>query len=202
MLEADAAATRHSVEVVAEVAVADLARPTPCTGWDLRALLAHMTAQHRGFAAAAAGRGADEAAWRTADTDDPVRAYAAAAHEVIAAFTADGVPERDFFLPDLGRSVPGQIAIGFHLVDYVVHGWDVARTIGTAYRPPRAALDLALPIASAVPDGPARRAPGAAFGPGLRVPDDAETLDTILLLLGRDPAPARGPSGAGWQSPK
>src|SRR5918998_3703711 len=31
---------------------ADLGRPTPCAGWDLRALLEHMTGQDHGFAAA------------------------------------------------------------------------------------------------------------------------------------------------------
>lgn len=32
-----------------------MSRPTPCAGWSLRDLLARMTVQHRGFAAAAAG---------------------------------------------------------------------------------------------------------------------------------------------------
>ena len=61
---ADAAATRDSVAVVAGVTTEDLTRPTPCAGWNLLGLLAHMTAQHHGFAAAARGHGEDEAAWR------------------------------------------------------------------------------------------------------------------------------------------
>ena len=77
---ADAIAVRASVSVVAQSTPADLDRPTPCAGWDLAALLAHMTAQHRGFAAAAAGHGGDLALWQPVPLGtDPVRAYADAA---------------------------------------------------------------------------------------------------------------------------
>jgi len=68
-----------------------------------------------------------------------------------------------------------------------VHGWDVARALGVTFEPDQALLDLCLPIARAVPDGAARREPGAAFAPGLAVPPGSGTLDEILLLLGRDP---------------
>jgi hypothetical protein len=60
----DAVAVRNSVAVVAQVTAADLGRPTPCAAWDLRALLAHMTVQHLGFAAAAEGNGASPDIWR------------------------------------------------------------------------------------------------------------------------------------------
>jgi uncharacterized protein (TIGR03086 family) len=186
--EADAAAVRGSVEVVAQIRPADLTLPTPCAGWDLTALLAHMTAQHRGFAASAEGRGGDLAVWEPAVADDPVRAYADAAEAVITAFAAPDVPGRAFRLPEISteRTLPGRMAIGFHLVDYVVHGWDVARTLDVAYGPSPDVLALALPIARAVPGGEARRAPGAAFAPGLAVPAEADQLTEILLLLGRD----------------
>jgi len=38
------------------------------------------------------------------------------------------------YLPEVraGITVPAPIAIGFHLVDYVAHGWDVARTLGAS----------------------------------------------------------------------
>src|ERR1700760_1178506 len=117
-----------SVEVVSAVTADDLAKPTPCAGWNLADLLVHMTVQHRGFAAAARGNGADEAVWQPATVADavvadPARTYAAAAAEVIDAFAADGVPDREFALPDFGAGAtfPGAMAIGFHYVDYVVH---------------------------------------------------------------------------------
>ena len=46
-------AVLNSIALVDSVRVADLGAPTPCAGWNLADLLAHMTAQHRGFAMAA-----------------------------------------------------------------------------------------------------------------------------------------------------
>ena len=67
---------------------------------------------------------------------DPAGTYAAAA-DVVEAFAADGVLDATFMLPELGpgAAFPGALAIGFHFVDYVVHGWDVARTIDAPFQP-------------------------------------------------------------------
>ena len=120
-----------SVDVVNAVTPEQLRAPTPCAGWNLADLLAHMTVQHRGFAAAARGGGADPAVWRPdtvadAVAADPAGVYAAAAGDVLDAFTAEGVLDATFALPEFGpgAAVPGGLAIGFHFVDYVVHGWD------------------------------------------------------------------------------
>lgn len=186
----DIAAVRATVAVVAKISADDLRRPTPCAEWDLGTLLAHMTAQHYGFAAAAAGQGADRTAWRLVPLgDDFVRGYAAAADAVVDAFGADGVLDRPFVLPEFGtdQPFPGRLAIGFHLVDYVVHGWDVATSIGVAFQPPDDVVAAALPIARAVPVGAVREAPGGPFGPALPVAAGAAPMDEILALLGRDP---------------
>ena len=185
--KADTAAVRATVALVASISPADLDRPTPCAGWDLRALLAHMTAQHRGFAAAAVGRGAEEAVWRP-DSQDPLARYAASAADVITAFAPDEVLDRPFRFPEFDQPVPGRTAIGFHLVDYVVHGWDVAAATGLPWELPADVLEAALPIARAVPDGDERRRPGAPFAPAVRTPADPTPMTEILTLLGRSPA--------------
>ena len=185
----DAEAVRASVEVASLAGTADLTRATPCDDWTLAELLAHMTAQHNGFAAAAAGQGADLIRWQTgAPAADPVREYAAAAARVLAAFGAPGVLDRDFALPEISPQLrfPAEQAIGFHLVDYVVHGWDVARALGLRYDLEPALLAAALPIARSVPDGPNRRRPGASFAPRVAVTRGG-TLDQIVALLGRRP---------------
>lgn len=181
-------AVRATVPVVAQIRPSDLSLPTPCAEWDLGQLLAHMTAEHRGFAAAAAGHGGDRDVWRPRPLgDNPAEEYAQAAESVIAAFAGPDVPDREFVLAEVApQPIPGRLAISFHLVDYVVHGWDVARTLGIAYELPPDVLAAALPIAESVPDGDFRREPGAAFAP--RLPDPGEDpLDRILALLGRDP---------------
>jgi uncharacterized protein (TIGR03086 family) len=188
-----------SVDVVSAVTADDLSRPTPCAGWNLADLLTHMTVQHRGFAAAARGHGADEAVWQTGTVDeevavDPAGTYAAAAADVIDAFAGADVLESSFVLPELGAdaSFPGEMAIGFHYIDYVVHGWDVARALGRSYELPAEVLAAAVPLALFVPDGDFRAIDNAPFGPVIPVADSTGDLDRILAHLGRSPhwAPA------------
>ncbi|MBT2396694.1 TIGR03086 family metal-binding protein [Streptomyces sp. ISL-100] len=190
-----AQAVRDSVTLVRRVTRDDLPRPTPCAQWAMSDLLAHMTAQHRGFAAAALGHGQDAAHWTVRPLgDDAAAQYSEAAEQVIAAFATVDTPDRAFALPEFAvtHTFPAAQAVGFHLVDYVVHSWDVARSLGLAYAPGPELLRAALPIARAVPDGASRLAPDSHFRPGLIPAPDASTLTRILMSLGRSPD---------WQSP-
>src|SRR5262245_66651422 len=95
----DARAVRASVDVVSRITEADLCRPTPCAEWTLRDLLAQMTVQHKGFAAASAGRGADPEVWKVSGPGpDPVGEDATAADLGIAAWPWPGVRHRAFAL--------------------------------------------------------------------------------------------------------
>ncbi|MFE7742523.1 TIGR03086 family metal-binding protein [Nocardia sp. NPDC057455] len=183
-----ARSVRSSVDAVARVRPDQLECETPCAGWRLRDLLEHMTAQNHGFAAAARGSG-DPDAWAVRASGDPVADYRASADDVLAGFAAEDVFERALLLPEVlpDRGIPAELAIGFHLVDSVVHAWDVARSIGETITLDPDVGEAALNIALAVPDGPERTAPGAAFAPALSVPGQTPTLDRILLLLGRSP---------------
>jgi uncharacterized protein (TIGR03086 family) len=189
--ELDRRAVRASMDVVAQLRAEDLDRPTPCAGWTLADLLAHMTAQHQGFAAAAEGNGADLAVWRVEPVgDDAVIAYAKAAERVITAFAEDGVLDRRFALPEFGTGLtfPAAQAMGFHFIDYLVHGWDVARALGVEYTAEPDLAEAAWPIAQAVPNGEPRRMRGAAFQPWVAAPVGATHFDQILAMLGRPPA--------------
>src|SRR4051812_27737474 len=64
LLDLHRRAVDTSIDVVARSGPSDLDRPTPCAAWNLGQLLAHMTVQHHGFAAAAAGQVTDVEAWR------------------------------------------------------------------------------------------------------------------------------------------
>lgn len=183
-----------SVDIVDKIRPADLRRATPCDGWSLAQLLAHMTVQHRGFAAAARGDGANLAHWDAATVAgavaaDPAATYAAAAAEVLAAFANDGALEASFALPEFGAGAafPGEQAIGFHLVDYVVHGWDVARSIDVPFTLPDDVISAVLPLVLAVPDGDFRTAPESPFARAIAAGDDVSDLDRALLHLGRSP---------------
>ncbi|MEU2281547.1 TIGR03086 family metal-binding protein [Streptomyces sp. NPDC013178] len=190
----DAQAVRDSVSLVRQVTSDDLLRPTPCSAWTLTDLLAHMTAQHRGFAAAALGYGQDLAHWEVRPLPEGVAGeYGEAAEQVIAAFASVATCERPFVLPELsGGRFPAARAIGFHFLDYVVHSWDVARSLGVAYEPDAELQAAALAIARAVPDGGFRLTRDSPFRPALPADDGASTWEQILRLLGRSP---------GWRDP-
>ncbi|QEU90712.1 TIGR03086 family metal-binding protein [Streptomyces kanamyceticus] len=191
----DRTAVLESARILDQATPADWAAPTPCADWNLRELVAHMTGQHRGFAAAAAGRGSDLSAWRPAELgDDPVKAYRAAADEVLDAFARPGVLTSEFAIPEISTATtfPASVAIGFHFLDYVVHGWDVARALGIDPRLGDDVAEAALVFALRVPDDDRRLGPAAQFDPSLTPVREAGTLDLVLAALGRTP---------GWTAP-
>ncbi|MFE2263258.1 TIGR03086 family metal-binding protein [Streptomyces griseosporeus] len=202
----DARAVRDSVAVVRRATLDDLTRPTPCSAWNLGDLLEHMTVQHRGFAAAARGAGADLALWKPGQPGPgTVTRYLAAADEVIAAFAEVGAADQDFALPEFGTDAvfPAVRAIGFHFIDYVVHTWDVARALDVRFTPSPDLLEAALPLALAVPNDAHRRRPGAAFAPAEPHSTLRDPLARILVHLGRSPSwapPADDASARGWNS--
>lgn len=188
ILALDAQAVRESVKLVERSTAADLARPTPCAAWTLHDLLTHMATQHYGFAAASTGDG-DLARWHPRPLgEDPVAAYRASAEHVLAAFDADGVLDRQFPLPEIPRApaFPARQAVSFHFIDYVVHSWDVAKTLAVELNFDPALLNVALAIARAVPGGKARLVPGAAFSTEIEWLGDSR-LDQIVAILGRSP---------------
>lgn len=153
---------------------------------------------------AAAARGLDDpAVWEVRPAADPVCDFLSSAKDVVAAFAEPGALARTLALPEIppGR-FPATAALGFHLIDSVVHAWDVARSVG---RPVELDADLAptaLRVALAVPGGTSRERQGAAFGPALDVRAEAAPLDRILRLLGRSPqwrpSPAGGAAAPEW----
>ncbi|MCZ8381474.1 TIGR03086 family metal-binding protein [Mycobacterium sp. CPCC 205372] len=183
-----------SVDAVTAVTPEHLDLPTPCGDWTLRRLLAHMTVQHHGFAASARGGATELQVWdpdrvTAAVTADPVGSYTAAAEDLLTAFSADGVPEASFALPEFGPDAvfPGSVAIAMHFVDYAVHGWDVARSLGRPFALDDDVAAAALSVARIVPDDETRAAAGAPFGRAVQAGDGATDLDLLVAHLGRSP---------------
>ncbi|HEX5404709.1 MAG TPA: TIGR03086 family metal-binding protein [Pseudonocardiaceae bacterium] len=192
--ELDRRAVEVSRGLVRNVTTAQLGLPTPCAEWDLGALLAHMTVQHHGFARAVAGERTELADWQpgavdTAVAEDAASVYSSAVDHVLDAFGAPGALSGRAYLPEIrgGITVPAGMAMGFHFVDYVVHGWDVAAALRLPVEFDDEVLAAALEVAGQVPDDDASRGPGTAFHRGLAAPDDAAVLDRVLAMLGRSP---------------
>jgi uncharacterized protein (TIGR03086 family) len=187
----DRRAVEESVRLVQQISPDQLDSPTPCAEWNLRELLEHSIAQHHGFAKAAEGVDQDRADWLPQPlAADFVAAYRESADHVIHAFAPDDVLDRTFLLAEIDPAFRFRAAqsMGFHTVDYVVHSWDIARSIGAVLKLDDDLVAVGLQIAERVPEGERRLQPGAAFRPGLPSDDGATSLDRMLAMLGRSPS--------------
>lgn len=179
-------------EVVAQVHADQLWLPTPCPDWTLRGLLRHLVSENDGFAAAARDGSAPVQVWTGGRLeDDHVSAYRQSSERFAAAFEDEGALDEPMAVREFG-TFPRRVAVSFHLLDNVVHGWDVARAIDAPYDPPAELVAAALKVARLVPTAAETRGPGAAFDQVVPVPEAASDLDTLLTLTGRTPA---------WTSP-
>jgi uncharacterized protein (TIGR03086 family) len=192
-----AIAATQTIELASDVTSDQLSLPTPCSDWNLRQLLDHMTTENLGFAAAARGQGADPASWvGNGDRADPVADYLAATEILLVAFAEPGVLQRSFALPLLARKqeFPGERAVTMQLVDSVVHAWDLARTLDLRLTFADDVTAPALALCEEIPDDEFRRKPDAVFGPRTPCPEDRPVLDRIVALLGRSPGWSRAES--------
>jgi len=182
--------------VVAEVTDADLGRPTPCAGWDLSDLLAHLVGQNLGFAACARDGDAPPSAY--APVPFTHEAWLASADELVEAFAGLDLARTVVEVELAPVPLPARVVVGAQLLDSAVHAWDVARALGRDHVPEDAVVAAVLEVALPIPDDERRERPGSAFARA--VPDEAEAdgegatdWRRVLRLLGRDPG--WGPPG-------
>jgi uncharacterized protein (TIGR03086 family) len=179
-------ACQRTADVLAGVTDEQLGLPTPCEKLRLDELIAHIGGLALAFAAAAGKEfgpltdtpptdGAQiDADWRT---DYPRRLAA----------LADAWKNRDAWQGmtraggvDLPAEVMGTVA----LAEVVIHGWDVARTIGAPYDGDPATIQACL---AHLAQFDAAGTEGM-FGPAVPIADDAPDLDRVIAMSGRDPA--------------
>jgi uncharacterized protein (TIGR03086 family) len=167
--------------VIAGVAPGQWTAPTPCTEFDVRAVVNHLVAGDRAFAAYVTG---GEPPARGADLlgDDPVAAYSEAAAGLRTAFGAKDALNEIYKAPF--GSAPGAVLVQVRVLEQLAHGWDIARATGQSPDFPDDVTERALAVARQTlatrPDGPA-----APFGPEVAVPDGAPALDRLAAFLGR-----------------
>ena len=186
-------ALEATLRTVAAVRPDQLSRPTPCPGLDVRAMIEHLVQGNFGFAKVAEGEpylGGGGGSDAVADVvghgvaDDPAAALAASAGRVAEAWRRPGVLDQMCRLPF--GDMPGRFALALHLVEVLVHGWDVAKATGldTKLDPELAGAALRT-VEMAVTDD--LRGPGGPFGPEVDVFEDAPVGDRLVAFLGRQP---------------
>jgi uncharacterized protein (TIGR03086 family) len=105
--------------------------PTPCTEWDVRALVNHMTRGNLNYVGLLHGATREEfLAARDTDAlgDDPLTAFTGSVRACAEAFAEEGALDRVVDYP-LGK-LTGRRALAVRTADSTVHTWDLARALG------------------------------------------------------------------------
>ncbi|HEX3287436.1 MAG TPA: TIGR03086 family metal-binding protein [Mycobacterium sp.] len=109
----------------------DWQRPTPCSEWDVRALVNHVVGANIRYQLLLHGAAAEQVeATRTVDHlgDDAVVSFVATADAVVACFHEDGALERIAHHVTGDRT--GRQLLSMRILDVAIHGWDLACAIG------------------------------------------------------------------------
>lgn len=176
--------TRVIAEVEALVAAVEpgqLTAPTPCSEFQVRALINHLIFENLAHAALA-----DGTTIPTPDAvtdyvgDDHVGAYRESARAVRAAFERPGMVTQRYG----PLEAPGSMLVQQLIIELLSHGWDLAKATGQpADLSPDVAEDTLSVVRAWYRDQP--RGPGNAFEPEQPVPAGASAADRLAAYLGR-----------------
>ena len=159
------------------------ANATPCTEWDVRALVNHLVNEALWVRPLLEGRTIAEVGDRFDGDllgDDPKAAFDRAAAEATAAAGEPGAAARIVHISS-GDAPVGEY-LGQVFADFVVHGWDLARGIGAedTIDPGHAAsiYEQMRPLEDEMKTW-------GVYGEKIEVPDGADTQTKLLALFGR-----------------
>ena len=160
--------------------------PTPCTDFDVAKLCEHIVGWLTNFAA---GFADPEGKTPRANLDgyrapdDVATAVRAAAVQLDTAVRA-GAASRPLWIGQ--ANMPGNLALGMILWEYLVHGWDLAQATKQSWSPPADAAAESLAFAPGMLTEEFQ-GEGKEFAPRVSVREDAPAMDRLLGLSGRDP---------------
>lgn len=170
-------------EAVHQVKPDQWTAPTPCTEWDVRALVRHLVYECLWMPPLFEGETIQQVGDRFEGEilgDDPASAYDEAAREAIATVEKPGamqVTAQLSFGPTPGEEYATQV-----LFDLFVHGWDLRTAIGLDSTMDPEILTAITPWAERTMD--AYRAAGV-VAPPPPIPDGANEQTRLLALTGR-----------------
>ncbi len=181
-----ARAIAQTESIVAAVGQDQLGLPTPCSEYDVRALLSHMVGGLTRIAVI--GEGGDGlAVVPRADgvpDDGWLAAYRTVAARVLSAWADDA--RLDALVEVPWGKVPGRIAVNGYIQEILAHGWDLAKATG---QPTEGDPELAVRVlAISRQILPAQSRGGEIpFGPVVEVEADAAPYARLAAWLGRQP---------------
>ena len=164
----------------------ELTKPTPCTDWDVKALMNHMAEVMSGFTAALEGTAVEMPRQEPTDLlgSDPAGSYADISQRMLDAWRTPGALERTLVMP-IG-DVPGAVALDIVLADQLLHTWDLARAVGRPYSMDADLAEAALQMMQRMMR-PEFRGPGQGFAEAVPCPADAPVQERLVAFAGRKP---------------
>lgn len=173
-------------QVVDRIRPDQMAAPTPCSEWDVRGVLNHVTGGSIMFAECVEnGSISDEEFGRLVSTDlvgdQPSAVFGAAAGRALAAFGAPGALDRVVTLPF--GTMPAGVAANIAVFDLTVHALDLAHATGQSTALDPDVLAAAWGAAQAMLS-PELRAAGL-FAEARPCSDDAPVAERLMAYAGR-----------------
>ncbi len=172
---------------VERVTPAQYGLPTPCTEWDVRALLNHLIgtlALGQALLAdvpPAVNMGPGDLPDVDLVGDEPAKAYRVGVEALLAA-AADDAITRTHETPF--GAMPGAVLVGFTTVDILVHGWDLAKATG---QDPTLDASLAEQMLGFAHQTLSEDARAPRIGPEVAVEAGAGATDRLVGFFGRHP---------------
>jgi len=172
----------ETIDVAAKITPEDLDRPTPCTDWDVRALVNHFLYSATRLSEATVGRPGPTPGDDLVGADAP-EAVATRLQAALELWRRPGAMEAICSLT-IGE-FPGSFAAGISLVDTYTHRWDLARAIGgDAELDPELAQAALAVVQGFVTD---ELRPRIGFNPPVDPGPGASPGDQLVAFLGRQP---------------
>ena len=140
-------------------------RPSPCDGWDARAVLEHVIGFHDVLLLRPLGLKPDR------PRDDPQRRWESTYLQLEKAFDLDIGPDATAILPNVTR-------------DVLVHTWDLARAVGAD---DQLDVDWCESFYAALPADPGALSGSGMFDAPVAVGDQSDVQSKLLARLGRNP---------------
>ncbi|MFI1968941.1 TIGR03086 family protein [Streptomyces cinnamoneus] len=171
--------------LVAAVPAGGLDAPTPCEGFDVRALLAHLVSGVRaGAALGETGRDTDLAPVTGVPDDGWAKAYDEARARLVAAWADDAKLDVPVVVP--WGTMPGRAFLASGgVLETVAHTWDLSRALGDPLPLDQDLAEYALEWAHrALPAE--RRGEGVPFEPVRQAPEGADAYTRLAAWLGRE----------------
>ncbi len=175
-------------DVMARTTPDTLSGPTPCRDFDVSTLRDHVLGWLQFFAAAFAdpdrtGTRPEPEGYRAADDDRDLAVVVRGCAMTIADAVRGGVLDRQVVLSQ--SRMDGPAATGMLLGEYLVHGWDLAVSVGAPWTPPERSCEAALEFFRGMVLPEYRGGDGGFFDAEVPVPADAPALDRLLGFAGR-----------------